>query len=485
MPKITRRKLINSAAATSVTLALGQQGAFARTPPKQPNIIFILADDLGYADLSCYGPSEMHTPNIDRIAAGGLRFLQAYANSAVCSATRTALITGRYQYRLRLGLEEPLAGAGKTVGLPPEMPTIPSLLKKLGYGTTLVGKWHMGELPKFGPLQSGYDHFYGFRGGALDYYAHQGPDHHDDLWDDDMPIHKVGYSTELFGDRAISVIEGYAKARQPFFLSLHFNAPHWPWEAPGDEAESQRLAAKSLFDFDGGSLATYRRMVQAMDAQIGRILRTLETKGIVDDTIVVFTSDNGGERFSNTWPFTGRKTELLEGGLRIPAVIRWPGRISAGRTHEQVMASMDWLPTLLAAAGGAPDPAYPSDGMNLLPVLTANPAPVPRKLFWRYKANAQRAARDGDWKILKMLDKTFLFNVVADPLERANLRDRHRDIYDRMVAEWTEWNKDMLPEVRESFTDSFDSGQLADHFGAQKASGEPDLEKTFPQQGQR
>ncbi len=143
---------------------------------------------------------------------------------------------------------------------------------------------------------------------------------------------------------------------------------------------------------------------------------------------------------------------------------------------------MDWLPTLLAAAGGAPDPAYPSDGMNPLPVLTGNPAPVPRKLFWRYKANAQRAARDGDWKILKMLDQTFLFNVVADPLERANLRDRHRDIYDRMVAEWTEWNKDMLPEVRESFTDSFDSSQLADHFGAQKASGQPDLDEAFPQQ---
>ncbi len=482
---ITRRSLLNSAAVTSMTFALNETKAFARVPQKPPNIIFVLADDLGYADVSCYGPSAMHTPNIDRIAAGGVRFLQAYANSAVCSATRTALITGRYQYRLRLGLEEPLAGAGKTVGLPPEVPTLPSQLKKLGYGTTLIGKWHMGELPKFGPLKSGYDHFYGFRGGALDYYSHQGTDHHDDLWDDDVAIHQMGYLTELFGDRAVDVIDKYAKSyttsKQPFFLSLHFNAPHWPWEAPGDQAESDRLAKSSLFDFDGGNLQTYRRMVQAMDAQIGRILRTLESRGIADDTIVVFTSDNGGERFSNTWPFTGKKTELLEGGLRIPAVIRWPARIKAGRTHDQVMASMDWMPTLLAAAGGAPDPAYPSDGISLLPALAQGAAPVPRKLFWRYKANAQRASRDGDWKILKILDQTFLFNVVEDPLERANLRDRHRDIYDRMVAQWTEWNKDMLPEVRESFTDSFDGTHLADHFGAQKASGSPDVDSDWPE----
>jgi arylsulfatase A-like enzyme len=204
------------------------------------------------------------------------------------------------------------------------------------------------------------------------------------------------------------------------------------------------------------------------------VCAALDANGLTDNTIVIFTSDNGGERFADTWPFTGRKTELLEGGLRIPMVISWPGRIPSGKTSEQVAISMDWLPTLVAAAGGASDPAYPPDGMNLLPTLTQDAAPSPRKLFWRYKANAQRAARDGDYKYLKILDNTFLFNVVEDPMERANLKDRHKDIYERLLAEWHGWNATMLPQVAESFTESYTGAQLPDHVGAQKASTAPD-----------
>ena len=469
--RLSRRHLLAGAAGT---LALATSGrAVAQTA--KPNIVFILADDLGYADVSCYGRPDLSTPNIDRIAANGVRFLQAYANSAVCSATRTALITGRYQYRLRLGLEEPVTVANTSnVGLPPEHPTLPSLLKKGGYATTLIGKWHMGALPKFGPLKSGYDHFYGFRNGTIDYYAHTNPNGQEDFWDEDVPLHKVGYSTDLLGSRAVDVINGYAKAGQPFLVSLHFNAPHYPWEAPGDEAESARLRGTNLADFDGGSQETYRRMIAALDLQIGRVMEALDANNIAGNTIVVFTSDNGGERFSNTWPFTGRKTELLEGGLRIPALISWPGHIPAGRTTDQVAISMDWMPTLLAAAGTAPDPAFPPDGMNLLPGLMQNAAPVPRKLFWRYKANWQRAVRDGDYKYLKILDNTFLFNVVADPMERANLKARNKDIYDRLVAEWNEWNATMLPEVAESVSANFTGDQFADHIGKQPASTAPD-----------
>src|SRR5947207_5110400 len=176
-----------------------------------------------------------------------MRFLQAYANSAVCSATRTALITGRYQYRLPLGLEEPLND--RNVGLPPEHPTLPSLLKKAGYGTTLVGKWHLGLLPRFGPLQSGYDHFYGFRGGSLDYYRHAPTNQKDDLWDDDVQVHEMGYLTDLLGNHVVDVITGYAKSARPFLVSLHFNAPHRPREAPADEADSPRLRGENLFGF--------------------------------------------------------------------------------------------------------------------------------------------------------------------------------------------------------------------------------------------
>ena len=478
---VTRRRLLRNAALGTAALASGVDNVFAQRASGPPNIVFIMADDLGYADLSCYGRPDFSTPNIDSLAARGVRFQQAYANSAVCSATRTALITGRYQYRLPIGLEEPLGS--RDVGLPPDHPTLPSLLRKAGYGTTLVGKWHLGLLPKFGPLQSGYDHFYGFREGGSDYYAHDS-----NLWNDDVQVHEMGYLTDMLGSRAVEVVNGYAKSGRPFLISLHFNAPHWPWEAPGDQAESKRLAGgglRSLFDFDGGSQKTYQRMIQAMDLQIGRVLEALNANGLAENTIVIFTSDNGGERFADTWPFTGRKTELLEGGLRIPAIVSWPARIPQGRTTEQVAISMDWLPTLLAAAGASSDSAFPPDGVNLLPILTQSAAPFERKLFWRYKANAQRAARDGDFKYLKILDNTFLFNVVEDPMERANLKERRKDIYDRITAEWYAWNATMLPEIDESFTDNFTGGQLADHIGTPKASGNADnpvLPKTPPSQ---
>ncbi len=430
-----------------------------------PNIVFILADDLGYADLSCCGRPDFSTPNIDRIAARGVRFTQAYANSAVCSATRLALITGRYQYRLPLGLEEPLAG--KTdVGLPAEHPTLPSLLRRAGYRTSLIGKWHLGMPPLFGPLQSGYERFWGIRTGAIDYYSHLNSRGQADLWDGDQAIEESGYLTDLLGDRAVETIGRYALDRRPFLLSLHFNAPHWPWEAPGDEAEAERLRGGNLRHFDGGTMRTYARMVQAMDLQIGRVLQALDAGGLANDTIVIFTSDNGGERFSATWPFTGIKTELLEGGLRVPALICWPDRIPAGRVSDQVMITMDWFPTLLEAAGTAPDPNCPADGINLLPALTGERDPEPRRLFWRYKTNQQQAMRDGDFKYLKIRDNTYLFNVVEDPRERANLKTRQPALFERLVSQWTAWNAAMLPEIPDSFGEAFTAAHYADHIGA-------------------
>jgi arylsulfatase A-like enzyme len=437
-----------------------------------PNIVFILADDLGYADVSCYGRREFTTPSIDRIAAEGLRFTQAYANSAVCTASRVALMTGRYQYRLPIGLEEPLCSHSvRRLGLPPEHPTLPSLLRKAGYRTALVGKWHLGNPPDFSPRLSGYEQFFGFHRGVLDYFTHKyGPSESDteDLWEDDKKVRVPGYLTDVLGDRAVGTIGEFARSGAPFLLSLHFNAPHWPWESPDDEAESRRL--KSLFHFDGGTQRTYQRMIEQMDLQIGRVLDALEMAGVADNTIVIFTSDNGGERFSDTWPFTGKKTELLEGGLRIPSVIRWPARIKPGRVSEQVVVHMDWIPTLLGAAGTAPDPDFPSGGIDLLPCLVKEAAPLPRSLFWRYKYMGQQAVRDGDWKYLKILDNTFLFDVVKDPLERANLKDRFPEIYERPVAAWNQWNETMLPLDPNSYTLGFSGSELADHFGAPTAS---------------
>jgi arylsulfatase A-like enzyme len=439
--KISRRQAIAAAGAGWIAA----RSALAQSTAK-PNIVFIMADDLGYADLSTYGRREYKTPNIDRLAAEGMKFMQAYANSSVCSATRTALMTGRYQYRLPIGLEEPLGGPARGVGLPAEHPTLPSVLKKAGYGTTLVGKWHLGYLPNFSPLKSGYDHFWGFRGGGVDYFTHKtgaADTDTDDLWEEDRPVEETGYLTELIGNHAVKVVTDYAKAKQPFFVSLHFNAPHWPWEGPNDVAESKRM--RQITDYDGGTLKTFGEMMTALDREVGRVLGALQREGIANNTIVIFTSDNGGERYSDTWPFSGHKTELLEGGLRIPLLVRWPGRVKAGSMNHQVAMTMDWLPTLAAAAGTAPDAKYPSDGMNLLAQL-GGAAPVSRKVFWRYRYNAQRAVRDGDLKWLKIKDNTWLFNVVDDPLEKANLKNRQKAEYDRLTNEYEQWNAQMLPE---------------------------------------
>ena len=440
-----KRRTVLTGLSTLALAPLVGRAADAKGPQARPNILFILADDLGYADLGVYGQRDFATPNLDRLAAQGVRLTQAYSNSAVCSATRFGLITGRYQYRLRGGLEEPLAGASDTIGLPPDHPTLPSLLKKVGYRTALFGKWHLGSLPNFGPLKSGYDTFYGNYGGAIDYFTHKpgvGAHVKEDLYEGEVPVHEVGYYTDLLGDRAAGFIRRQAQG-QPFLLSLHYTAPHWPWEGPKDEEVSREI--DNIFHYDGGNLATYGKMVEALDASIGRVLKALEEQGLAENTIVVFTSDNGGERFSQTWPFSGQKTELLEGGIRVPAIVRWPERIRARAVSHQVAISMDWLPTLLAAAGTAPAASHPTDGRNLLPVLLGDEKPGGRTLFWRYKANEQKAVRAGDWKYLKLNDNEFLFDLSQDQRERANLAAKHPDKLAELKSQWDDWNAGMLP----------------------------------------
>jgi len=330
-----------------------------------------------------------------------------------------------------------------------------------------VGKWHLGFLPDFSPLKSGYDHFFGIFGGAADYFNH-GADHARtgaesyQLHEEEVPVERHGYMTNLLADRAVETIDGYAKLKQPFLLSLHFTAPHWPWEGPDDEAESKRI--RDIRHRDGGTQRTYGKMVQSLDANIGRVLQALDVHELSSNTIVVFTSDNGGERFSKIWPFTGMKGELLEGGLRIPAIARWPGHVVAGSVSDQVMITMDWMPTLLAAAGTQPDAAYASDGENLASALTGAAA-HPRKLYWRYKAGSQRAIRDGDWKYLRIAGNEFLFDVVQDPRERANLRDRRKDVFDRLKSEWEAWNATMLEERPRPAAYGQPGNVTADHYG--------------------
>ncbi len=422
------------------------------TPPQRPNFVYILADDLGYADLGCTGARDAYnrsadvSPNLDRMAAQGMRFTRGYANSAVCSPTRFAHITGRWQYRLRGAAEEPIAAAhgDKILGVPPEHPTLPSLLRDAGYTTALVGKWHLGYPPHFGPRKSGYDEFWGFQGGGVDYFAHTGPRGGKDLWHNEEPIERDGYLTDLLSAQAVHVIERQS-ADKPFLLSLHYSAPHWPWLTRDDREESKRTYNKGTH-LDGGSIDTYQRMIHHMDEGIGHVLAALERKGFADNTLVVFTSDNGGERFSNNWPFVGQKMDLLEGGIRVPLIARWPVAMQAGQINTTTPSlTMDWTATMLAAANATRNPAYPLDGIDLRPAFQDPTWQRPGDLFWRMKSREQRALIRGRWKYFRSDDVDFLFDIETDARERANLAQRQPERLAELRAAWEAMNATLPP----------------------------------------
>ena len=419
----------------------------------QPNIIFIVADDLGFADLGCYGARATElgpiSPNIDALAAGGLRLTQGYANSPVCSPTRFALMTMRYQYRVRAGMEEPISSKSKgstTLGLPPEIPTLPSLLKAAGYATALIGKWHLGYPPTFGPLRSGYDAFYGIMAGGVDYFSHCSGKGDHDLYEGEQEHHEIGYLTDLLSRRAVKYIDQHAQAQsgQPFFMSLHYTAPHWPWETRDDAALAAELG--SLFHLDGGNIHTYHRMIQHMDEGIGWVVNALKETGQLDNTLIVFTSDNGGERFSDNWPLVGGKMDLTEGGIRVPWIAHWPqGIAKPGSTTAQHCMTMDWSATLIDIGGGKAHVDYPFDGVSLKPLLANPEATFERPLYWRMNHRGQRALRSGEWKYLRVDGNDYLFNVVADARERANLAKQEPERLQAMKAEWERWHGTMPP----------------------------------------
>lgn len=416
-------------------------------PDMRPNFIFILADDLGYADLGCYGSRAPTSPHIDRMAAEGLRLTQGYSNSPVCSPTRFALITGRYQYRLRGAADEPIAARGPTRsahGLPPEHPTLPSLLRAAGYRTGLIGKWHLGFEPQYGPLLSGYDEHFGLMSGGVDYFTHTAPNGKPDLWENGRPVQADGYLTDVLSERAIDFVHRCARTQSPFLLSLHYTAPHWPWETRDDQALAQTLVGR-LPHLDGGSVETYQRMIHHMDEGIGRLMASLQALGIDRNTLVVFTSDNGGERFSDNWPLVGGKMDLTEGGIRVPYVIRWPEVIAPGRVSDQLVISMDWMPTFLEAAAIEHHPDFPPDGRSLMALLRENGCLVDRELFWRMKHRRQRALRTGRWKYLRVDDHDYLFDIEADARERANLARRDPDRLAQMQQRYAQWEATMPP----------------------------------------
>jgi arylsulfatase A-like enzyme len=420
----------------------------------RPNIIYIVSDDLGYADLGCYGGRGASfgavSPHIDALASGGLRFGEGYANSPVCSPTRFAMMTMRYQYRLRGALEEPINSRSKgspTLGLPPEIPTLPSRLREAGYATGLVGKWHLGYPPHFGPLRSGYDEFFGIMAGGVDYFTHCSSKGDHDLYIGEQAHREVGYLTDVFSKRAVDHVQRMAsgaRAGRPFFLSLHYTAPHWPWETR-DDAEVAPEVAANLFHLDGGNVDSYRRMIHHMDEGIGWLVDALRKEGLREDTLIVFTSDNGGERFSDNWPLVGGKMDLTEGGIRVPWIAHWPRGIAAGGVTAQHCLTMDWSATLLELGGGTPHPDYPLDGVSLAPVLADPAADFARPMHWRMKHRQQRALRDGAWKYLKVDEHEYLFDISTDARERANLAHCQPERMQAMRQAWLDWDATMPP----------------------------------------
>lgn len=415
--------------------------SFCNVLAQRPNIIYIMSDDMGYADLGSYGRKDYQTPNLDKLASQGIKFTDAYAAGPLCTPTRTGFMTGRYPARTPVGLKEPLTPKDSAFGLSPDYPSIATLIKSKGYETVLIGKWHLGVLPQYSPLKNGFDYFYGIHSGGADYISHKGEGRRPDLYENEKPVLQEGYLTDLFTQKAIAFLN--QRHTKPFLLLLTYNAPHWPWQGPNDKAYPDSVEFRS-----GGSPAIYAAMMKSLDDGVGALMHALDAAGLDKNTIVIFTNDNGGERYSDNGAFAKNKGTLWEGGIRVPAFVRWPGKIKAGTTTSQAAITMDWTATILAAAGATPDPKFPLDGIDLMPLLSGRKTATGRTFYWRtFQRYKQKAIREGKWKYLQDKDGEYLFDLVADPGEKLNLKTKNEAMFQHLKNKYLEWEKAVLAPI--------------------------------------
>jgi arylsulfatase A-like enzyme len=412
--------------------------------PKQnnkPNVILIVADDLGYGELTCQGyTKDIPTPNIDSIARRGVRFTNGYVSCPVCSPTRAGLLTGRYQQRF--GHEFNPGGANRAspnFGLPLTETTLPARLKREGYATGMVGKWHLGFRRGYRPRGRGFDEFFGFLAGAHPYV--QGGNAAAAILRGNRPVVERDYLTDAFRREALAFIERHKD--QPFFLYLPFNAVHAPLQATA--TYQQRFPRIS----DPKRL-TFAAMLSALDDAVGAVLKKVEDLGMLDNTLVVFISDNGGPTLRTTsgnGPLRGFKTEVYEGGIRVPFLLAWKkGGIPEGRVFDKPVLSLDIVPTVMAAVGARIEPGEKLDGVDLLPFLTDKNTAVPHEaLFWRF--GARHAVRRGDWKLVRMGRERGLFNLAADIGETNDLSAQEPEIVRELTAAWSNWNSELKPPL--------------------------------------
>ncbi len=454
-----------------VCLCLALTSAIAAADDRFCNVVLIVADDLGFADLGCYGSEDIRSPNLDRLARQGVRFTRFYANAPECTPTRTALLTGRYQQRAG-GLECAI-GLGNVgryedairldeagqLGLPPSQTLLPGIFGDHGYATAMMGKWHLGEEAPFHPNRHGFDLFIGPLGGAVDYFHHTEPrgvflgtpiagDR--DFYRNTTPVDRGGtYLTSLISEEAAAWIEN-RKSGEPFFLYLPYTAPHDPHQGPGDYRDTQLTTE----EWSRGSRETYVEMVEALDHGVGRVLAALQENGFADQTLVIFFSDNGPARHGDDGELRGKKGQLFEGGIRVPCIARWPGRLPAGETVTQTAISMDLTASLVHLLDDPTGARETLDGIDILGHVATGRPDFPRLLFWRKKRGTTtwKAARDGDLKFVLKHDSSppsseeYLFDLAADPHERINLSTTRPAELQDLKAKLARWEQSVKAE---------------------------------------
>ena len=443
---------------------------------KKPNFIVIMTDDQGYGDLSCMGNTDFVTPNIDSLAKSGVRFTDWYAGSPVCSPSRACLMTGRYPGNA--GVRAILAGHRKASGLTPKVPTLASALKKEGYQTNLVGKWHLGLAEECRPNRNGYDYFYGFMAGCIDYYSHifywgmayghTNPTH--DLWENDREIYDNGeYFTDLVTRKAVERIRVCGQKEEPFFLFVGYNAPHYPMHAP-----RKYMDRFAHLPWDRQVMAA---MISAVDDGVGDIVDELKRQGIYENTCIFYQSDNGPSRESRNWmdgredPYygglpgglKGHKYSLFEGGIRVPGIFSYPGKVPGNQVIHEPCGAMDIFPTLLKEAGGNPGD-YELDGRDIMEVMTQGTSSPHREIFWEMEE--QTAVRRGDYKLVLngvleegegIQDPVFLSDLSKDPSESRNLAEELPELTRELTEQALAWRNQLEENWQINFAPNYRS----------------------------
>jgi N-acetylgalactosamine-6-sulfatase len=430
-----------------------------------PNIVFILADDLGYGDLHCYGRADVRTPAVDGLAAEGVRFTNAYANGPECTPTRAALLTGRYQQRVgglecaigngNVGRYDDAARLRQThdLGLPVSETSIARMLKDAGYATGIAGKWHLGHEDKFAPNLHGFDHAFYSLGGSMEYFFHLEPadaGYVDNVLRlDGKPIQRDGYFTDLVTDEAVRFIQGHAAGR--FFLYVPYTAPHAPYQGPGDRLPQPLPLDSPLQNQSKAPRETYVAMIERMDQGIGRILKTLADLELAENTVVIFMSDNGGTKSGSNAPLTGYKGSTWEGGIRVPAIARWPGRIPKGLVSDQPCITMDFSRSIVRLAGAKLPEGRQFDGIDILDRIESGKPVEPRALFWRKKRGDDNwwGVRDGSLKYIRHAQgkriEEHLFDLAKDIGEQTDLLAKRPADVQRLKAMLAAWEEKVHP----------------------------------------